>query len=76
MDCQSYTDIHGIPDRVIARCMFKLTVPGCPWIVRVTLTFMESLHDRVIARCMFKLTVPGCPWIVRVTLTFVESLTG
>ena len=43
MDCQSCIDIHGIPDRVIARCMFKLTVPGCPWIVRVTLTFVESL---------------------------------
>ena len=44
MDCQSYTDIHGIPDRVIAQCMFKLTVPGCRWIVRVTLTFVESLR--------------------------------
>ena len=57
MDCQSYTDIRGIPDRVIARCVFKLTVPGCPWIVRVTLTFVESL---MVYRLGVMVTIPGC----------------
>ena len=57
MDCQSYTDIHGIPDRVIAQCMFKLTVPGCPWIVRVTLTFVESL---AVYRLGVMVTTSGC----------------
>ena len=63
MDCQSYTDIQGI-----WHSGFKLTIPGCPWIVRVTLTFRESLTG-----CLGWLTIPGCPWV---TLTFRESLTG
>ena len=57
MDCQSYIDIHGISDRVIARCMFKLTIPGCPWIVRVTLTFVEFL---TVYRLGVMVTIPGC----------------